>query len=262
MSMFLFTACPSSGDDETESGTGQSINDSKPLSVAEELKPFIGFWTVEGTKYPYYQMFMFQDKKCWVRKSSYDSSSFSGSFNLYDWNYNGNTTLLSITNNFQCLISLIDTETWMGLTVGDKQSVSYTAKRKGDDYNYTEMQNDLVFIMYGTWQNVSNSEETFSCSLGDSPHLSYEGKSFFAPSSPYSIADNVKVEIEYDKASDKMTLKSSGRIKRRDIFYVTTYNIEIIHPYDYEHVYLIMDATLNTDEYRSNLKGTFKRKIQ
>ena len=268
MSMFLFTACPSSGDDDIDQGTEQPTGDSKPLPVAEELKPFIGFWTAEGAKYPNYEMFMFQDKKCWVRESSKNGSysDYSGSANGWkfcDWNYNGNTTLLSITNNFQCMISLIESETWMGLTVGDNQPISYTAKRERNN-NETEISDDLEFIMLGTWQNVSNSEETFSCSL-EYPRFSYKGLSFFAPySPPAEPQDKYKFEVEYDKVSDKMTVISSGGVvnRSRTSYLVTKYNIEIIHPYDYEHVYMTMDATLTRDDYSADLKGTFKRKIQ
>ncbi len=273
MSMFLFTACPSSGDDEIDPGTEQSTSDSKPLPVAEELKPFIGFWTAIGTKYPNYEMFMFQDKKCWVRKSSNNGSysEYGGGeygWKFCDWIYNGNTTLLSISNNFQCMISLIESETWMGLTVGDNQPISYTAKRERD-FHKTKINDDLEFIMFGTWQNVSNSEETFFCSSGGNPRLSYDGKSYFAPCSPARQSEeDYKFEVEYDEASDKMTVISSGAPwadRKGNIYLVTKYNIEIIHPYDYEHVYLIMDAALMTESsegiIRSYLKGTFKRKI-
>lgn len=236
-----FASCGGDDDDSSPSSSDSgNITPTKP--VREEIKPLLGYWSIEANDsyhyvtFPDYKIFFYQDGICKITDTN---SKDSNVFGNKSWDYDESNKYLSIAGiaKAQWQITALSNEAWSGLALWTSGSNGYSAKRtwtsERDFANFIMRYDpkwvcDAVSLEFKYYKGSGYSSDSYSIVLPDADDLYI------------SIGDLSRCEINEDKDKDILTInyidkKNNGEIRE-------SANIEIVHPYSYKDVY--MNVTL------------------
>ena len=132
MVCFGFASCGGDDDDNSPSSPGSgSITPIEP--VREEIKPFLGYWSIEANDnhyvtFPDYDIFFYQDGICRITNSNSKDSNVYGT---KSWDYDASNKYLSIAGiaKAQWQITALADKAWSGLALWTTGSNGYSAKK-------------------------------------------------------------------------------------------------------------------------------------
>lgn len=237
MTCMGFVSCGGDDDDNSPFGPGSGgITSIEP--VRDEIKPFLGYWSIEANdryhyvSFPDYEIFFYQDGICRIISTNSKDSNVYGT---KSWDYDASNKYLAIAGigRAQWQITALSDEAWSGLAIWTTGSNGYSAKRKwtsGSDLaKYIMRYNSkwvcdtvsLEFIYKGPsgWR----SSEDYNIKLS-------KEKEFYI-----SLGTLSNCEIIEDKEKDILTINYID-MKNNEIR--ESANIEIVHPYSYKDVYM------------------------
>lgn len=282
--VFALTAC--GGDDDSPStppngglpngngsggGSGSSGGNDPTSPVDQNIKPFIGYWTLNSRSntftYPYTDLVLFSDKKCYYK------NLYNNSHGIYDWDYNPNNGLLATTsgNYGSWIVNIISGDSWSGASYWGSNE-SYTARKITDKNLFFQL------MLIGKWVNVNDNTDICNLYWYDEDHLQFHAKAdkwgIWDPRSMSIVQSTYilylhgynnalheyyqsKVDMKYDDITDKLTWVVDHNVSNVMVNdYMVYDSIVVNHPYNYAastiEFYLSREKTY---------KGTYKRDL-
>lgn len=278
----IFISCGGGDENEGTSNVapppGSSENsggdDETPLNVPERLKQFAGYWDIKSSSsnsyvtFPDYKVFFYEDGKCEVGSTSYNS----GENAVKTWDYDENNKYLSIAGlaKAQWQITSKSDKAWSGLALWASGSNGYSAN------NLTSKNFMLHFLLSKKW--VSKDVETDYIKDNSMTGFKMRDEFFVKKSFQYHQlyssklyeSDGYKIQLPFldeettklveDRAKDIITYSSINieqevDIDKSDKSYIV---INIVHPYNYENCYL--NIKFKVHDYIYTGKFTLKNK--
>lgn len=163
LTLLFSLAISSCGSDGEEGYENVSVKekDSPTSTISEASKPFVGLWYLstsgwsKESDFPPLYLFLSKDGRAWVMEREFNPTKF----NLYHWNYNETTQILSTDHRFASWqINLISDESFSGLALWGKNTKPiYTAKFIND--------RTITYpAVIGTWVNKDKDTLRFNSS--------------------------------------------------------------------------------------------------
>lgn len=249
----MMVSCGGDDDDnniQNETNNNEESSQNQLLSVPEHIKPFVGNWRLESSRYYYFPnitLFLFQDGYCYITISSNQGGRNAG---MVEWNYDEETKILATlgTYSYQWEVTAITENAWTSKALwGD---CTYSAIRR------TELRENLGILLNRNWVNSEDNTNTLKIKDTNGKikyYSSYLDSNVTLYDNSNGYLDNKVVYVE-DKEKDMITIsKQWNSYGENDFKYVYDYNVEIVHPYSYKDVYL----NVNIIHANEELKGKF-----
>lgn len=252
LTLLFSLAISSCGSDGEEGYENVSVKekDSPTSTISEASKPFVGLWYLSTSgwsnesDFPPLYLFLSKDGKAWVMEREYNPTTS----NLYHWNYNETTQILSTDHRFASWqINLISDESFSGLALWGKSTKPiYTAKYIND----RKISDPAV---YGTWVNTDKDTLRFNSAnvLGTYTHNKERYTLKFTLISPNEDkTGKYKGEFLYDREKDLLKIVSGSfywRVydsKGRQYQYECWNNLTIMNCFDFSNAYMDIDMCM------------------